>query len=73
MSTIVFTKFATTEAYRADPSIADEGMKLIGSLEGVVGSVLSSALLRFRVIDFAEITTASRSRTLPLVTAFKVR
>jgi len=38
MSTIVISRIKTTEAYRADPTIADEGVKLVSEVEGVVGN-----------------------------------
>ena len=41
MSTIVIGKFATTEAYRNDTHIADDGLRLISSREGVLGCVPS--------------------------------
>jgi hypothetical protein len=37
MSTIVVSTFVTSEAYRNDPHIADEGMRLISTREGVLG------------------------------------
>ena len=36
MSTVVISKWTATDAYRADPHIADEGLKLISDAEGVI-------------------------------------
>lgn len=39
MSTIVLAKYEPSEAYKKDPSIANKGLDLINSVEGVLAYV----------------------------------